>query len=548
MTTPQEAAQHLLKLKRASESFLGFIQLHHPEWKLQPFHLRLIEDLDKLERGELRNAKGERIHRVMINWPPRHGKTAIVTVSFHAYFIARDPRRAGLSVAYNGTLAEDFGAKVREMVEHPYTLQAFSEARRGHDLALDLDKRSAAKDFWRTTKGGQVAHTGVGGTTTGRPAELLLIDDPIKDRSEAESATYRNKTWNFYTGSLITRKQPQPNGQPPIEIVIQTRWHPDDLSGRIQATESWKDGEWLHFNERALSRQPTGRRIPPWQLGIDDPDYMSVKDWQQTGKPKSEVLVPEFDDVALWPSQKSVKELRDIERTDRRDFESLYQQNPFIEGGNIIKAGWWRHAETPDHTELMTIIISCDTASKTKTFNDHSVLMVLGMTRFGDIHILDIIRGKWEFPDLKRIFSQQNTKWRGRGLRAFYVEDKSSGTQIVQELRRQAGISVIPHGVSHDKVTRVKAITPVIEGGRVYLDTSAPWADGFISECAAFGPGAKEDDQVDALSMGLDILSRIPVSNAESPFDTWDAQPSLNKLAADQPSLNHLLRARWMNP
>ena len=469
-------------------------------------------------------------------------------MAFQAYFIARDPRRATLAVAYNQTLAEDFGAKVRELVEHPFTLQAFSASRRGEDLALALDKRSAAKDFWRTTKGGQVAHTGVGGTTTGRPAELLLIDDPIKDRSEAESATYRNKTWNFYTGSLTTRKQPQPNGNPAIEIVIQTRWHPDDLSGRIQQTPNWAADEWLHFNEAALSRAPTGRMVLPWQVDFDDPNYMSVADWQKSGKPKSEVMVPEIDDVALWPAQKSVKELRDIERIDRRDFESLYQQNPFIQGGNIIKASWWRYQQTPDPQDLMTIIIACDTASKTKNMNDYSVLMPIGMTSLGDIHILDVIRGKWEFPDLKRIFAQQNTKWRGRGLRAFYVEDKSSGIQIVQELRRHAGISIIPHKVSHDKVTRVNAITPMIEGGRVYIDSAAPWLDDFVSECSAFGPGAKHDDQVDALSIGLDVLSRVPVHNHGSSFDSWDNQPSLMHLAKDQPSLNRLLRDRMRGP
>lgn len=546
-TNAAEAAKHLLKLKAASESFLGFIELHHPTWKIQPFQLKMIHALDALEKNKLQDEKGRRIYRLLINWPPRHAKSEIVTINFCAYFIARDPRRATLTTAYNGDLANDFGAKVRELVEHPFTLQAFSELYRGPTLALALDKRSAAKDFWRTTKGGQVAHTGVGGTTTGRPANLLIVDDPIKDRSEAESPTFRNKVWSYYTSALYTRKQPQPNGDPPIEIVIHTRWHPDDLAGRIQQSDLWKEGDWMHFNEPAIRLKKTkGEKRYIWHLDPSDPRYMKSTDFIKLRLPKTQAEVREEVEAALWPEQKSLKELQDMRKLDKREFESLYQQNPFVEGGNIIKAAWWRFAESPDPTELMTTIMTADTASKTKSMNDHSVLMVLGMTRFGDIHILDVIRGKWEFPDLKRIFVQQNAKWRGKGLRAIYVEDKSSGIQVIQELRRQSGIAIIEHKVTSDKVSRAIATTPMIEGGRVYLPKEAVWLDDFIKECTVFGPGAKEDDQVDALTIGLDVLSRIPVMANGSPFDDWQQGQSLHALAKGQPSLNQLYAGkRW---
>jgi len=134
--------------------------------------------------------------------------------------------------------------------------------------------------------------------------------------------------------------------------------------------------------------------------------------------------------------------------------------------------------------------------------------MILGMDASGDIYLLDVIRNKYDFPELKRRAISVNTLWRGRGLRGFYIEDKASGQSLIQELKTASGLSVIPYKVSTDKVSRVNAVTPLIEGGRVFVPENAPWLDDFMNECQSF-PSGKHDDQVDALSMGLDILSRM---------------------------------------
>ena len=174
----------------------------------------------------------------------------------------------------------------------------------------------------------------------------------------------------------------------------------------------------------------------------------------------------EDKEEALWEERFPLEELKKRERLDPREFASLYQQSPYIKGGNLIKETWWRYA---DDVECSQIIISADTAFKKTEQADFSVLMVMGVDRNGDIHIIDVIRGKYDFPELKRMCITVNAKWRGKGLRGFYVEDKASGQSLIQELRNQSGVSVIPFKVNTDKVARLNSVTPLIEGGRVFL-------------------------------------------------------------------------------
>ena len=163
----------------------------------------------------------------------------------------------------------------------------------------------------------------------------------------------------------------------------------------------------------------------------------------------------------------------------------------------------------------MSIIIAADTAFKKTEQSDYSVLMVMGIDKQGDIYIIDVIRKKWDFPELKRNCIMTNTKWRGKGLRGVYVEDKASGQSLVQELKNQSGVSVLPYKVTQDKVARVNSVTPMIEGGRVFLPQSAHWLDDFVEETQAF-PNGKNDDQVDALSLGLDVLSKMSGFNQDA--------------------------------
>jgi predicted phage terminase large subunit-like protein len=205
--------------------------------------------------------------------------------------------------------------------------------------------------------------------------------------------------------------------------------------------------------------------------------------------------------------------LEDLERRERlnpREFASLYQQSPFIQGGNLIRSQWWRTYPSDMRPEQFTsLIIAADTAFKAKSTSDYSVMMTMGLDKSGDIYIVDVHRERYEFPDLKRKMIMLNNQWRGRGLRGIYIEDKASGQSLLQELKRESGVSVIPYKISTDKVTRLSAVLPLIEGGRVLLPDNAPWLDAFHDECQTF-PAGTHDDQIDALSIGLDVLARTP--------------------------------------
>ena len=514
----QQVIDHLLRVRAAEESFLGFVQLMQPDWKLANFQHTLIDHLDNLEKNTLD------VDCLLITMPPRHAKSTFGTVFFPSYFMARDPRRFTMSCSYNSQLSLDFGRQVREVVEDKRVAQAFPNFR--------LSQEARAADVWRTQDRGGYFAVGIGGTTSGRPANILLVDDPLKSRDDAESVTQRNKVWNYYTSALTTRLQPQDNGHPPKQIIILTRWHPDDLAGRLMETEDWAEGRWRHINFQAITERTTGKLIARKALPKSDKRRVSEDAYETL--PEEDRLVDETERVALWPERFSLHDLYLKERMNAREFASLYQQQPYIEGGNLIKSEWWRYyprdlPPAPDGSRILApenfvaTVIGVDTAFKKTETADYSVAVVASMDRLGDIYIMDILRSKFDFPELKQAMIRLNTVWRGRGLRAIYIEDKASGQSLIQELRRESGMSIIPYKTVNDKVARVNSILPLIEGGRVFLPEEAPWLDKFIAESLAFPEGAN-DDQVDALTIALDSLSRTHIS-----ADHWNIHSTLDQ-------------------
>ena len=171
-----------------------------------------------------------------------------------------------MATSYNQDLAKTFGRQTRDHAREKIVEQSFPDFR--------LSDESRAVDDWRTTEGGTYYATGIGGSTTGRAATLLLVDDPIKAREEADSATQRNKTWSYYVSALTTRKQPEPDGTSPLEIMILTRWHVDDIAGRLMETDDWKEGAWHHINFPAVKLVSGGIKQSVASLPPDDPRYI----------------------------------------------------------------------------------------------------------------------------------------------------------------------------------------------------------------------------------------------------------------------------------
>lgn len=516
----RSAARYLLKLKLASQSFYGFMDYYY-DWADVPGFMREFQEvLDLLEKDALLSKGGNPIRSLLVNMPPRHTKSFNGTVNFPAYCLMRKPKREMMVSAYNNELATTFGRGTRDIVTDVKARKAFKD--------FDLSRETRAVDFWKTSVGGAYYGVGLNGTTTGRGANGLVVDDPYKSREEAESTTVRRKVWEFYTAGLIARLQPDIDGQPPFKIVTHTRWHPDDLAGRIMESPEFKRGEWLHLNFKALSIRDKGVYIRRTELPKSDPAYCPTVDKPLPGqavepgkrltgisgqlyKPARTVKMP--TEVALWPSRFPVEWLKkQKEMIGDREFSALYQQEPYVLGGNILKDNWFRrYTRDTLPTNFHALVIGADTASKTKTMNDYSVFTVGAITDIGDIYILRVYREKLEYPELKRKLTTLNATYRGSGLRGTWIEDASSGQALLQEMRNGSGVSVIPWKPgSADKVSRVLSITPLIEAGRVYIPEEADWLDEWTQEIAAF-PSGKNDDQVDSLVITLDVLSRMVI-------------------------------------
>ncbi|CAB4158692.1 Archaeophage PsiM2, terminase large subunit [uncultured Caudovirales phage] len=512
----REAAQYLLKLRRAAVSFPGFMDFMYPEMTWPSFMRELQEVLDLLEKDALVSKGGNPVRNVLVTMPPRHAKSFNGTINFPAYCLARRPSREVMISAYNDGLAGTFGRATRDIVTDKRLAKAFPK--------FELSRETRAVDFWKTLAGGAYYAVGLAGTTTGRGANLLEIDDPYKSREEAESVTIRRKVWEFYTASLLSRMQPDKEGQPAAQIVTHTRWHPDDLAGRIMETPEFKRGEWVHLNFQALTPKERGISVTRRSLPPSDPrsvpevielasgEEVNVSQMMLDGADKT-VQEDAATEVALWPERFDVAWLRQQkERIGEREFAALYQQSPYIVGGNIVKDGWFRRYDPSDIPEFAALAFGVDTAFKAKQHNDYSVFTLGGVTEIGDIYILRVWRGKWEFPELKRQCVQLNAAYRGKGVRGFWIEDAASGQSLIQELKRETGVPALPWRPGLvDKVAKVKLITPTIEAGRVFIPTESDWVEEWLAEWVSF-PSVKHDDQVDSGVILIDTLSRMVVT------------------------------------
>ena len=404
-------------------------------WRQTAF---IIEHIQQMLDGK--------VDKLMIFMPPRHTKSETVTVRLPAYVLEHDPSQRCILGAYAQALASKFSRKTRRIVQS----------------RMKLSKDRTAVDDWETEEGGGLRAVGVGAGVTGMGANWIFIDDPVKNREEANSKTYREKCWDWYTDDLYTRLEP--GGK---IVLIMTRWHEDDLAGRILASE---DGpKWTVINLPALAEK-------------DDP----------LGRKEGEALCPErYNEEAL----------QNIRRVMGASFQALYQQRPSAEEGDIFKREWWQYyKEAP---KLKWIIQSWDTAFKKGAENDYSVCHTWGVSDSG-FYLLDRWKEKVEFPTLKRTVVSLANKWHPR---AILIEDKASGQSLIQELKTNTTLPVLAIPVDSDKVTRAHAVTPSVEAGNCYLPEDAPWLQDFIDEFATF-PNGSHDDEVDATTQFLNYVRR----------------------------------------
>lgn len=416
----------------------------------------------ELINNTLMDVESGKLKRLMIFMPPGSAKSTYATVVFPTWFMGKKRGRNVISTSYGSELATRFGRKCRQITKSKQFKEVFNEE-------LLSDNRAA--DDWGITNGSTYIARGILAGITGNRADGIVIDDPIKGRADADSETIRNKVWEAYKTDIRTRLKP--NG---FICIIQTRWHEDDLSGRILPA-AWngqsgmitaKDGEeWQVIclqAECTRNDDPLGRKVGEWLWT----DWFSPAHWRQEKKTQGE-----------------------------RNWSALYQQCPTPSDGGIFKRNWFmRYAVAP--AEPLLIVQSCDTAYKPGQINDPSVIQTWMVTRFG-YYLIDVWRDRVDYPTLKRQMINLSAKWTPH---AILIEDKASGQSLIQELQSETRLPVIAIMPEGDKISRANGVSSIAESGLVYLPEVAPWMIDFESELFAF-PLATHDDQVDSLTQFL---------------------------------------------
>jgi predicted phage terminase large subunit-like protein len=429
----------------ARDDYEFYVEYVHRGLYVPSRHTDLIcEKLMEVERGECT--------RLILCLPPRHSKSMTVSETFPSWFLGRNPDRRVIEVSYGDSLAKRFGRENKKKINE-FGKEIFG---------IELDRANASNNNFGIIdhRGGMIS-AGVGGSITGEGADLLIIDDPIKNRKEALSPTYKEMIWNEWQNTLLTRLHP--GGR---VIIILTRWSEDDLVGRLLEKEG---DQWDVISLAAECEDEDdllNRKIgePLWkERGFDE-------DWIK--KMKSEV------GSFVW--------------------SALYQQSPRPSGGSIVKRDWFQYYRYVDQFD--ELIQSWDCTFKDANDSDYVVGTVWGK-KGGNYYLVDLVRDKMGIVATMSAIRSMSAK-HPRALTKL-IEDKANGSAVIEMLKNEIA-GIIPYSPKDSKIARLQAVAPIIESGNVYLPdpSMAPWVHDFIEEIISF-PNGKFDDQTDSMSMAL---------------------------------------------
>lgn len=442
---PNSSAQslllELLARKKAQEAIKPFIDYLDLGFKPASHHVMLLEALEKVERGEIQN--------LMVCMPPGSAKSTYTSVVFPPWFMGRNPKLSVIAASHTQELAERFGRRVRNLV-------AAKEFGNVFNIGVADDSASAGR--WDTTAGGEYFAAGVGGSITGRRADLGVIDDPVKSREDADSERQRDKAWDWYVNDFLTRLKPGAR-----QIVVMTRWHEDDLGGRILARERDK---W-HVIEIAMEALP------------GDP----------LGRAPGERLWPE------WFTDEMIARAK----MDTRSWNALYQQQPASEDGDFFKSDWFgEYLEVPKGLH----IYGASDYAVTEGSGDLTEHGVFGVDGNSNLYVLDWWRGQttsdvWieRFCDLA--IEHKPQCWFGeagpirRSIEPFLMQRMN---------QRQAHCRIEWLASVSDKPTRARAFQALASMGKVFFPKHAAWKADVLGQLLRF-PVGKHDDAVDVCSL-----------------------------------------------
>ena len=412
--------------------------------------------------------------RLIIQAPPRSGKSELFSRRFPAWAFGQNPNLQMIAASYSADLSSRMNRDVQRIIDSEEYAGVFPETSFSSNTSASINSQKNIRNseiFEIAGYSGSYRSAGVGGGITGMGADIAIIDDPVKDAKEANSQTYRDSVWDWYTSTFYTRLSPKSG-----ILLGMTRWHEDDLAGRLLADMKNGGDQWRVVSFPAIAEE--------------DEQYRKEGD-------------------ALHPERYDLTNLTKIKKAvGTQTWNALYQQRPSSKGGDVIKRAWFkRYSVLP---LMRRVIIAGDTAQKVKQHNDFSVFIVAGIGIDGGLYIIDLIRGKWEAPELERKLEDIWNKYRAsHKAQSVYIEDKSSGTGLIQSIQRKRNIPIKGVQVDADKYTRVLGIQGFIESGYVFLPDGAEWVEDFLSECEKFTAtdSHKHDDQVDTLTMAITELS-----------------------------------------
>lgn len=419
-----------------------------------------------------------RCERLIISMPPQEGKSQRVSRRFPTWLLTRNPDSRIAVASYEHRTARRWGRAIRDDISS-----------NGATLGLAVSPLSSAADEWQLAgHGGGVYCVGIGGALTGRPVDVLLIDDPVKDREQADSLTYRDRVWDWWTDVALTRLAP---GAP--VVVILTRWHEDDLAGRLLAAEDGADWTVINIPAEADHKPEHGETDV---LGRAPGEFMeSARGRTRTDWIKKKIAV------------------------GARTWASLYQGRPSPEAGDIFHRDWWRYYDQPQWIVRndgshwvphhgVELLASWDMAFKDTASSDYVVGQVW-LRRGARAFLLDQVHDRLSFTETCHALRALSAKWPQAVLKL--VEDKANGTAVINALRHIVP-GIVPEEPHGSKVARASAVSPFVEAGNVFLPAPelAPWVGGLIEEAAAF-PNAAHDDRVDTMSQALNRLLLTPL-------------------------------------
>ena len=455
-TMPLEQKLHTLELLKTYDSgsvqqvgkddFLTYINHVYPGYKVGPHHKRLAKIFEDIANGKKR--------RVIVNIAPRHGKSEMISYLAPAWFLGKYPHKKVIMASHTADLAVNFGRRVRNLVGSDAYKDIFPQ------VELQADSKSASR--WGTNFQGEYFAIGVGGALAGRGADLFIIDDP---HSEQEAKTGRPDVflpaWEWFQSGPLQRLMPGGS-----IIIVMTRWSKLDLTGMI------------------VNQMGKEEDVDQWEI-VEFPAILNNK--------------------PLWGEFWSLEELLGKKAgMDPRYWQAQYMQNPVSEEGALLKREWWQIWEKDDPPSCEFTIMSLDAAQESNNRSDYNALTTWGVffneeTNNYNIILLNAIKRRMEFPDLKKLVLEEYKEWEPD---AFIVEKKSNGSALYQELRRM-GIPVgeFTPGKGQDKISRVNAVSDLLSSGIVWAPDRR-WAKEVIEECNDF-PSGTNDDLVDSTTQAL---------------------------------------------